>query len=175
MAAAGSMSAALTAPISGGAAEVSASASMHQRSFLFLDFDGVLHPLDCHRKLLFCRAGAVEDALMRLSIDVRVVVSSSWRRERTISQLRALLGPLGWRAVGRTAWCGDGAVRPAQREMQCRAWIQKFFPGAQWLALDDQARLFAPDCTRLVVTNGHLGVTAAELAVLANKFAGVAD
>lgn len=58
--------------------------------FLFLDFDGVLHPEPLYGDgELFCRLPLLE-ALLREFPEVSIVVSSTWRDTRTVEELRKL-------------------------------------------------------------------------------------
>lgn len=56
---------------------------------LFLDFDGVLHPNLAAEGQMFSRAPLLAQALEGLHVDI--VVSSSWRFQWELAQLRALL------------------------------------------------------------------------------------
>jgi hypothetical protein len=73
---------------------------------LFLDFDGVLHPLDkievLHPHLWFCWAPLLVELLQPWP-DVDIVVHSSWRTEFNDTELRQLLGELAPRVVGSTS------------------------------------------------------------------------
>ena len=68
---------------------------------LFLDFDGVLHPVDSSIYLLgnFCWLSHLAE-LLRPWPDVQVVVHSSLRYEYTEAELRTFLGELGPRFAG---------------------------------------------------------------------------
>ena len=75
---------------------------------LFLDFDGVLHPLvsDTYSSdepvvhaVLFGWLPRLASVL-RDHPDVGIVVHSTWRRTHNLEELRELLGPLGSRVLG---------------------------------------------------------------------------
>src|SRR5437764_815182 len=70
---------------------------------LFLDFDGVLHPDPCcHQDQLFCRLPLLE-ALLRELPSVDIVISSNWRANRSLGELRQLFSPdIGRRIIGMT-------------------------------------------------------------------------
>ena len=68
---------------------------------LFIDFDGVLHPLDdVHRPDGWFRWLPVLADLLAPWPDVRLVVHSSWRYDHSDAELRVLLGQLSSRVVG---------------------------------------------------------------------------
>lgn len=68
---------------------------------LFLDFDGVLHPADGSQEA-FCRLPLLESWMQHWPA-VQVVISSSWRRLHSMSELVEFLGPVvGPRVVGCT-------------------------------------------------------------------------
>jgi len=107
---------------------------------LFLDFDGVLHPvgeeaLDADFRLianpaLFCWRHILADALAPYP-SVRIVVSSDWRRLFDDENLARLLGPaLGPRVIGAVAnveasRAGEVLAEAARRQL------------VHWLAIDD--------------------------------------
>lgn len=70
---------------------------------LFLDFDGVVHPLapaeQLHPHGWFCWLPLLAEQL-RAWPDVQLVVHSSWRTRFDYSELRQLLGALGPRFIG---------------------------------------------------------------------------
>ena len=78
---------------------------------LFLDFDGVLHPIDVvtidyadHGVTItgngLLRHAPRLDVLLSNHPDVAVVISSSWRNNFPLDELKERLGPLGQKAIG---------------------------------------------------------------------------
>lgn len=57
-------------------------------AFLFLDFDGVLHPEHCHESRHFTCLSVLEEALRRVP-QWQVVITSAWRRHKSLDELRA--------------------------------------------------------------------------------------
>jgi len=114
---------------------------------LFLDFDGVLHPVSAlqgfERRLtrdevirtgrLFRWADIVDD-LLDGHDDVQVAVHSSWRWLARDHELRAYLGPLSHRFIGATP--RDLARWPSIQH------VVTLTEPAAWLALDDDASQF---------------------------------
>lgn len=143
---------------------------------LFLDFDGVLH----HNALdngLFIRVPLLEQWLERWP-GVDVAISSSWRTAHSQEELVEMLGPaIGGRVVGCTpvpprdevgkVYVPVGAPRRYERQSEIEAWLaSSWHPDRPWVALGDMAFLFQPDCQRLVVCDGRIGITEDTLLLL---------
>ena len=134
---------------------------------LFLDFDGVMHPVN--QLDLFCR----EEHLARVLRDfqgVEIVISSSWRETHTLkNMLTFFLTDLRSRIVGVTPVIEirDAVDVPGVRWRE----INKYLTATgnqhrRWVALDDAPELFPPRCTQLVLCDGNLGFeTVAEKAL----------
>lgn len=146
---------------------------------LFLDFDGVLHPVSSRTEPKFCRMQLLEDWLQQRSI-VDVVISSSWREVHPFNELVDLFAnDLQGRVIGVTPQfhrirsdeyafgCTDARLLPHQREFEIRHWLQESWePQRPWAALDDMPELFRPGCEQLVLCDGAVGLTAREFARL---------
>ena len=97
--------------------------------FLFLDFDGVLHPpydgLPTPKEVCFCHLPRFE-AVMRQHPGVHIVISSTWRQQFGLAQLRGYFGAdIAQRIVGITSsYPADGALR-----LHVREW--EFFSGCR--------------------------------------------
>jgi hypothetical protein len=136
---------------------------------VFLDFDGVTHPELCTREELFCFLPYVE-AVVRENPGVDLVISSSWREHFSLEQLREFFSAdIAPRVVGATPsnkdrmdnWLPGSALRH-EREAQCEAWMRQNRPwGTPWLAIDDRAHWFRPDCSDLLLTSSAVGFTPA--------------
>lgn len=84
------------------------SVRQNEHPVLFLDIDGVLHPGNGIETGLLCRAKALEEALSDLN--VRIVVSSSWRFHMEIDEILCQLPTdIARRVVGVTGT--DGRLR----------------------------------------------------------------
>ena len=133
---------------------------------IFLDFDGVTHSEPCpDTSKLFSKLPMIAEVLTRY--DVEVVVSSSWRCVYTIDEIRNrfALG-IAHLIVGVTpdlskpdgSWIppSSGAARQAEIEQWMKAnrhWSQP------WIAVDDRASWFQPDCKNLLCTDRETGFT----------------
>lgn len=140
---------------------------------LFLDFDGVMHPYGCQVDRYFCHLELLE-AWLRGRPGVDIVISSSWRDGHPLDEIQSYFSTdLQQRIIGATPiWARkpweqyDGEPPPMrfEREIEILRWLhQSAEPWRTWAALDDQAGLFKPFCTRLVVCDGRVGLTHREL------------
>jgi hypothetical protein len=132
---------------------------------LFLDFDGVLHPLECSPGERFGCLQRLE-ALLRepACAHVRIVVSSTWREAYTLEDLREFFSPdIRARVIGATP-CLSGQCT---RFEEIRAYLNGEPAGAQWCAVDDISEGFPPsEHWRVVFTDPASGLTSREVAKL---------
>ncbi len=121
--------------------------------YLYLDFDGVLHPNACEKGKAFCLMPLLEQALH--GSDVKVVVSSSWRHHETEAYIRQLFtasirpllsGFTGEALAGRWARWHEITQHAASHDV------------TEWRSLDDAASQFPPDCANLIYCEGHIGI-----------------
>jgi hypothetical protein len=114
------------------------------RALLFLDFDGVLHPvgeraLDENFRLianpgLFVWRPILEQILVPFP-SVKIVVRSDWRRLFDDASLIQLLGPLGSRFAGVVETYGSSRAAEIRTEASRRM-------TSNWLAIDDHPSVF---------------------------------
>ena len=133
--------------------------------WLFLDFDGVLHPGLCDTADHFCRLPILEEVL-RGHPWAHVVISSSWRHSQSTDELRKLFShDIRPRIIGVTPPAQAG-VRFG-RYTEISAWLEgNNRQGDPWIALDDYAYEFPKGCPNLLLCNSGTGLTdemAAEL------------
>lgn len=134
---------------------------------IFLDFDGVSHPEPCQQEQLFCYLARIEDVLREYPM-AEIVISSSWRDEYSLEQLRAFFAPdMGARVVGITpsiknpssTWL-PGQVPEFEREWEIETWLKENRSwDTPWLAIDDRPYWFRPNSTNLLRTHSHTGFT----------------
>nr|WP_315491420.1 HAD domain-containing protein [uncultured Rhodoferax sp.] len=133
---------------------------------LFLDFDGVLHPdPPTSEAPLFCRAGLLQQFLHQ-HWGVAVVVSSTWRKTRTLEQLQGLFPGWSDRVIGATS---ESIEANYTRQFECEAWMRENVdPWTPWVALDDRPWNFRPFEQRLVLVERSTGLTISDLERLSN-------
>lgn len=137
---------------------------------LALDFDGVMHPRVTSSEPLFCRMDLLQDWLRRHQ-HVDVLISSSWREFHSMDEMVAhFADDLQNRIIGMTPmvhrmYGPDWTRAPREieacrfeRQHEIQRWIDEHRPGYRWLALDDDATLFEPGCTQLVLVNPSTGI-----------------
>ena len=131
---------------------------MSSALLLFLDFDGVLHPLGCEESLLFSHRVRFE-ALMREHPSVRIVISSAWQEAHALEALQAMFSPdIAARIIGVTGIAHpEGA--PSSRYERIRAFLSHIGEAhVRWIAVDDAAHEFPPDCVELLLCDSERGL-----------------
>jgi hypothetical protein len=121
--------------------------------YLYLDFDGVLHPNSFEKGKAFCLMSVLESALK--GSDVRIVVSSSWRHHETQAYIQSLF-PASIRSL-LSGFTGEPLVGRWGRwnEISNHAALHGV---TEWRALDDAVSEFPPDCPNLISCEGHIGL-----------------
>ena len=146
---------------------------------LFLDFDGVLHP-EYDRQaapadVAFCHLPRFE-AVMRDHPEVEIVISSTWREQFPLDDLRARFSPdIAARIVGATPITPriDGKYLPARREGEILDWLRQAEREHEpWLALDDAAWQFQQHRDRLIACTWYVGLDDTAEAALRTLLAG---
>lgn len=144
---------------------------------IFLDFDGVLHPV-CPRDDLpaaesqaFCYLPRLAQVLQDFP-EIEIVITSTWRLHLNLDQLREMFPiELRGKIVGMTAGLVDDE-RFGGREFEAMVWRYMHRPGAQWIALDDLTTAW-PTTERLVLCfDGFRDAEEARMRTLLTAFAG---
>ena len=130
---------------------------------VFLDFDGVTHsqPL---KGLEFANLHIIESVLREYP-DVDVVISSTWREQYTLGELRDYFShDIRDRIVGVTPFFRSpkldwtpGNGPKWERQWEIETWMERNRPEAAWLAIDDYEPLFKVGCPNLLITNPKFG------------------
>ena len=142
---------------------------------LFLDFDGVLHPVGSTPAQCFTCLPLLEEFLRIEAPSWQVVISSSWREYCSSQQLLQIFSPdLHARIIGSTPAEGDRSLHATwgaqaslyPREIQIRHFLaQRGLSGEDWVALDDMKWWFreAEANNHLVICNPETGLLASDL------------
>ena len=114
-----------------------------------------------YRNEPFCRLPLLEEVLVNADVDI--VISSSWRFQYSLEELKDKLGQLGSKVVGAT---GEAHVGPYPRfnEIFKYAEIHQI---SNWRALDDASYEFPDTEMRVFVCNPNIGVEDLQLMQLA--------
>lgn len=133
---------------------------MSSQPLLFLDFDGVLHPVDA--SIFFTR----EEHLAKVLSDfpgVEIIISSAWRKTHSLKNMREFfLTDLRARIVGVTPVFKVGEantmVTPGARFHEIQRYLAASGdPARPWIALDDDADGFPAGCADLVHCDPKFG------------------
>jgi hypothetical protein len=127
------------------------------RDLLFLDVDGVLHPVvtDYSFSSRFFSHLPLLEELLREFKSVDVVISSDWRRAESIEQLqRYFSADIRPRIIGATPQMDPDVAVHHRRQLEIRAWLEgNGRSDAEWVALDDWPGSFEIGFERLVLTD----------------------
>lgn len=136
---------------------------------LFLDFDGVLHPVGKHRDYDFSRLPLLETWL-RENAHVDVVISSSWRDTLSIEQLREFFSSdLQSRIISKCPSVLSDPEPEFWRHAEIMAWIDVTGYAGQWLALDDTSYEFPNELLQLVLCDRDVGIDDSVISELTRK------
>ncbi len=135
---------------------------------LFLDFDGVLHPMR-RTEPDFSRVSKLWE-ILRACPTVDVVFSTSWREIYTPAEMLKFMTENGGEdLLARFVGFNPSVMREAgayrtgtyfRREQECKLWLAgNGQPHRYWLAVDDIAEVFSPSCANLYLTDDHQGLT----------------
>ena len=142
------------------------------RVILFLDFDGVLHPVGgTLRQQRMEKLPLLESLLREPGLQqVGIVISSTWRLIHTPAQLRSMFAPdLRRRVLGCTPQL-ERHLSSQRRHEDITAWL-RLHPGIrQWVALDDDFHGFPSTAHgHAVFTNGDTGLTTRDIDLLRTR------
>jgi len=129
-------------------------------TYLFLDLDGVTHPTSANGRYfrqenLAPLAAAIKD------LDIRVVITSTWRLDKPLDELKQLLGDIGELVVGVTPEVNEPFTKYI-RQREVELYLEQHGSNYEkWIAVDDTAAFYQPD-ENLILTHGITGFTASD-------------
>lgn len=133
--------------------------------YIFLDFDGVMHP---EGKKAFSCAEYFADCIKDKN-NLFIVFSTSWREYSNIEKLSSYLPTnIRHKCVGKTPLLKNHYKHVRYHEIMAYN-DEKLINPNQWIAIDDMALIFPPNCKNLILTNPRLGFGERE-ALLVQKF-----
>jgi hypothetical protein len=138
--------------------------ALRRVEILFLDFDGVLHPLHCPASQHFCHLHQFEATIGKLP-NIEIVISSTWRMQRSLTALKGFFSKhVADRIVGMTPLYSTLEDIPDtlvnyQREAECHAWLQQSGKIAMgWVELEDSEWNFRPFNKNVFLVDGTWGL-----------------
>jgi len=136
---------------------------MAWRKTLFVDIDGVLHPNFSPPHQALSLAPKLADTLAESN--VQIIISSSWRFDRTLAELQALLPKgLAERVVGTTGELHEG-LHQRWNEI-CETVSHHGI--IDWRVLDDSKFEFPSNgCPELILCDGRIGLAEPQCAEVA--------
>lgn len=138
---------------------------------LFLDFDGVLHPLSPQGmpRAPFSRLPLLEDVLREFR-SVRVVLTTAWRHSLTLEQLREVFSKdIAPRIVDAT----PAISRSATLYEEVRSFLDNDASlGEDWVVLCAESDGFPPESNHLIRTQSTVGLTRPDQARLRARLRG---
>lgn len=128
---------------------------------LFLDFDGVLHPL-LRKEPDFSRL-ALLWKILRACPDMEVVFSTSWREIYRFDEMVEFVTygggeDLAHRIIGQTPNLEDEGSY-GRRDLEIQSWLDTNNYSGPWLAIDDMPEIFSGGHPNLYVVAGDRGLT----------------
>lgn len=120
---------------------------------IFLDIDGVLHPVK-EKDNYFCNKSIFEDCIRECEKS-RIIISSTWRLAYTLKEIKDnFSNDIASKVVGITPEIYEQTENQRYNEiMLFNGKLKKQFP---WVAIDDDQELFPADCN-LVHTDSEKG------------------
>ena len=135
---------------------------MSSDRFLFLDFDGVLHPTT-HGSSLFSKAHLLEEVFSKHQCNI--VISSSWRFHVDLAEIKLRLpDAIQPYIIGVT---GEAYIGKYSRYHEIVGYLygrDKHL--AEWRALDDSWIEFPEGCKNLIRCNPNTGISDREVELL---------
>lgn len=136
---------------------------------IFLDFDGVLHPVPNNGSSDFSLLPIFEDWL-RNHAEVRLVISSSWREIMALDILKAIFSlDIQDRIINKCPVVEFIGHQEFWRYLEIIQWIELNEYDGNWLALDDMSSAFPKDFKQLVACKSAVGLDENVLAELTEK------
>lgn len=142
---------------------------------LFLDFDGVLHPVG-GREEVFCRLPLLWHILEAVP-NADVVFSTSWRETFSIEEMIGFVTGGEEASPFRSRFTGGNPVSvhredrclPFARERECGLWLSgNGYSHHSWLAIDDTPTEFSSTANVFTV-DSTTGLTSADVAAIVRR------
>jgi hypothetical protein len=126
------------------------------RSAIFLDIDGVLHPVSSKDEEQFSRLPLLADMLLDIP-EWDVVISSDWRIGYSLDELKVFMPLIEDRITSKTPVLD---IKRRVREHEIKGWLAMHVEYERFMVLDDNSNQFSKDFrSHLVETDPCVGLT----------------
>jgi hypothetical protein len=130
---------------------------MKKIKYIFVDFDGVMHR-NGHKAFEYAEYFAKVISSMK-DVDVKIVFSTSWREYSSVERLANYFPKnIQHLCVGKTPLIKQCISHPRLEEIMMYV-KEHGIDDKDWVALDDMACLFPPNCPNLILIDGSKGFT----------------
>ncbi len=120
---------------------------------LFVDFDGVIHPIPKPVDGLFCHLPRLERVLREFP-NINVVVSSSWRETYPFDVVQGIFSEdLHSRIIDVTP-----SIPGVKRQAEVEAWLSENSYSEKWAVIDDQKDEFSDEFHPLFLCETTVGL-----------------
>mgnify|MGYP001612018548 CR=1 FL=1 len=136
------------------------------RILIYCDIDGVLHPWPCPSAQMFDISCFMRLVSAIAPYDAGIVVTSTWRIEWSLNQIRKRIGPLGDYVVGVTPEIDDPFIKHGRYHEVLRHREQYALSESDWVAIDDEPGRYPNDLENLILTNPRVGFSEDDAALL---------
>lgn len=122
---------------------------------IFLDIDGVMRGLDAPPDRFETSCRMHFETVLREYPNVQVVISSTWRLEHSLDNLRNLFSPdIAPRVSGATPDLSNQSLNP--RHAEVLAFLNSLTEKSSWIVIDDKPAFF-PAGTPMVAPDPFVG------------------
>ena len=130
------------------------------KKFIFLDFDGVLHPVDCSLDLFFNKAKNFFKLIE--NHELNIVITSSWQFDEKYNLIKSKFPEeIRKKIIGETQVKFYGASCRLKEIEYFLA--QNHLLGVDWIAIDDQKDKFPHNFKKLILCSPDTGISDQEL------------
>jgi hypothetical protein len=127
---------------------------------MFLDIDGVLHPISAGVQFVDSCVKSLAEAISEFNVEI--VVSSTWRESYSLGELRSLLAPLQKPVIDVTPVIDDPFVYYVRYREVIQYLEIKGQSDRSWIAVDDTAG-FYPTSAPVFLTHPRIGFSHADV------------
>jgi len=138
---------------------------------LFLDFDGVLHPVNRTTGVFACLA--YFESVIQDFLTVDIVISSAWRESHSLEKLQSFFSTnIRHRIIDVTSIL-PSLSHQYIRQAEIMFWLREAGREyEEWIAIDDSDWLFLPACRNLILVDADIGFNSAAEKKLRAKLSG---